>query len=87
MPEQLATFKSWYNGCWFGSVNVYNPWSVIQLMDDLVENPDWIPRAYWANTSSNSIVRRLIEVADEIFCLCHGSESIEKKHKGFIGIL
>ena len=42
-----------------------NPWSVIQFMDDLQDNPNCFPKAYWANTSSNSIVRKLIEMADE----------------------
>ncbi len=65
MPEKFEVFKEWYNGYLFGNANVYNPWSVIQLMDDLVSNPNVYPTAYWANTSSNSIVRKLIEIADE----------------------
>lgn len=65
MPQKFDVFKDWYNGYMFGDSNVYNPWSVIQLMDDLCEDENWYPRAYWANTSSNSIVRRLIEMADE----------------------
>lgn len=65
MPEKFGLFKEWYNGYLFGNANVYNPWSVIQLMDDLQDNPNRYPKAYWANTSSNSIVRKLIEMADE----------------------
>lgn len=65
IPEKYDTFKEWYNGYLFGNANVYNPWSVIQLMDDLQDNPNRFPKAYWANTSSNSIVRKLIEMADE----------------------
>ncbi len=65
MPHKFETFKEWYNGYLFGNANVYNPWSVIQLMDDLVEDENQYPKAYWANTSSNSIVRKLIEMADE----------------------
>lgn len=65
MPQKYGTFREWYNGYVFGSANVYNPWSVIQLMDDLVSNPNCFPASYWANTSSNSIVRRLIDMADE----------------------
>ena len=34
-------------------------------MDDLCEDENQHPKAYWANTSSNSIVRKLIEMADE----------------------
>ena len=65
MPHKFEIFKEWYNGYLFGSTNVYNPWSVIQLMDDLCEDEKQYPKAYWANTSSNSIVRKLIEMADE----------------------
>lgn len=65
MPHKFDTFKEWYNGYLFGDANVYNPWSVMLFMDDLCEDENQYPKAYWANTSSNSIVRRLIEMADE----------------------
>ena len=65
LSDKYDTFRDWYNGYVFGKANVYNPWSVIQFMDDLKQNPDWFPRSYWANTSSNSIVRKLIERADD----------------------
>ena len=65
MPHKFDTFKDWYNGYLFGDANVYNPWSVMLLMDDLCEDENEYPKAYWANTSSNSIVRKLIEMADE----------------------
>lgn len=65
MPQKFETFKDWYNGYLFGNANVYNPWSVILFMVDLFEDENQYPKAYWANTSSNSIVRKLIEVADE----------------------
>lgn len=65
IPQKYDTFKEWYNGYIFGNANVYNPWSVIQYMDDLKENINRFPIAYWANTSSNSIVRKLIDMADE----------------------
>lgn len=65
MPQKLETFKEWYNGYLFGNANVYNPWSVMQFVDDLLDNLNRYPRAYWANTSSNSIVRKLIEMADD----------------------
>ncbi|MBO5302941.1 MAG: AAA family ATPase [Lachnospiraceae bacterium] len=65
MPHKFEVFKEWYNGYLFGDANVYNPWSVMQFMDDLCEYEEEYPKAYWANTSSNSIVRKLIDVADE----------------------
>ncbi len=64
-PEVYKDIKSWYNGYLFGETNVYNPWSVIRYMDDCVFSNAKNPLPYWANTSSNSIVRELIELADE----------------------
>ena len=44
--------------------SVYNPWSVIKFIFDLLANKNVFPSSYWANTSSNSIVKSLIERAD-----------------------
>lgn len=82
MPLKHETIKEWYNGYLFGNSNVYNPWSVMQYVDDLVANINRLPSSYWANTSSNSIVKSLIERADyetkdEIESLIEG-KSIEK---------
>lgn len=65
MPQKFELIQDWYNGYLFGQANVYNPWSVIQFADDLQENLERYPSSYWANTSSNSIVRSLIDRADE----------------------
>ncbi len=65
LSHKFEVFKNWYDGYSFGCADVYNPWSVIQFMFDLQANKDCYPKAYWANTSSNSIVRELIEIADE----------------------
>ena len=65
MIEKYEIIKEWYNGYIFGKANVYNPWSVVQYIDDLKENIDKSPKSYWANTSSNSIVKSLIDRADD----------------------
>ena len=65
LTDKYDLCREWYNGYVFGNKNVYNPWSVVQFVDDLAENQERFPRAYWANTSSNSIVRKLIERADD----------------------
>ena len=65
MKEKYETIKEWYNGYIFGGSNVYNPWSVMQYVDDLKANINKLPSSYWANTSSNSIVKSLIEKADD----------------------
>ncbi len=65
MENKYETIKEWYNGYIFGYANVYNPWSVVQYIDDLKENINKYPKSYWANTSSNSIVKSLIDRADD----------------------
>ena len=82
MPEKLEVIQSWYNGYVFGNANVYNPWSVVRYVKDLLASKDEYPSSYWANTSSNSIVRSLIDradrgVKDEIESLIAGG-TIEK---------
>lgn len=57
--------KEWYNGYIFGDAEVYNPWSVVKYVKDLYIDKDAFPISYWANTSSNSIVKSLIEKADD----------------------
>jgi hypothetical protein len=65
IEHKYETIKEWYNGYIFGNTNVYNPWSLIRYVKDIVTDNINYPSAYWANTSSNSIVKSLIERADE----------------------
>ena len=56
--------KRWYDGYQFGDHEVYNPWSVINYVLDTVNGTAKFAKPYWSNTSSNSIVRELVERAD-----------------------
>jgi hypothetical protein len=50
--------KNWYDGFTFGKVtDIYNPWSVINSIKDRKFLP------YWVNTSSNSLVNKLVREA------------------------
>ncbi len=64
ISEKLTQAKKWYNGYLFGSTEVYNPWSIIKYVKDIYYHNTDFPKPYWSNTSSNSIVRELIEMAD-----------------------
>jgi hypothetical protein len=64
LVEKEELIKNWYNGYTFGNTEVYNPWSVVRFVKDLVTDFNTFPTSYWANTSSNSIVRSLIEKSD-----------------------
>ncbi len=53
--EEREHVQTWYDGFTFGrSSGIYNPWSVINYLNKKKFAP------YWANTSSNSLVSRLI---------------------------
>ena len=62
--ENMDRIREWYDGYQFGKTEVYNPWSVINYLQDCYKNKNTLMRAYWSNTSSNSIVRKLIERSD-----------------------
>ncbi|MBO6307786.1 MAG: AAA family ATPase [Oribacterium sp.] len=51
--------KSWYDGFRFGNTeDIYNPWSIISFLQEGKYEP------YWANTSSNSLVSKLVREGD-----------------------
>ena len=62
--EYFNSAKEWYDGYRFGQTEVYNPWSVMNYVRRLQRSSDKEPRAEWINSSSNSIIRKLVEEAD-----------------------
>ena len=53
--EEKEDVKHWYDGFTFGDkTDIYNPWSIINYLDTGKF------QTYWANTSSNSLVGKLI---------------------------
>ena len=58
--DRKEEIKYWYDGFIFGKhTDIYNPWSIINfLKTGEIE-------MYWANTSSNSLVRKLIRESGE----------------------
>ena len=55
LSEKKELVKKWYDGFVFGKTeDIYNPWSIINFLDKRKEG------AYWANTSSNSLVGKLM---------------------------
>ena len=46
--------KEWYDGYRFGNADVYNPWSVLNYVQS-----GFVPKSYWSNTSTNSILRTM----------------------------
>ena len=57
--------RDWYGGYRFGNVSIYCPWDVIKYTQILLRDPEAGPENYWANTSGNGIIRRLLKKADQ----------------------
>ena len=63
--ENYPELKRWYDGYCFGETEIYNPWSILNYLYMGKNAPNYLPRPYWSNTSSNSIVREMVGEADE----------------------
>lgn len=56
LSDRKQEVKRWYDGFTFGGMaDIYNPWSIINYLDKKRLG------AYWANTSSNSLVGKLLQ--------------------------
>ena len=60
IEDKLEEAKNWYDGYIFGKQNIYNPWSVLNYID---ENCKAAP--YWINMSSNDLAKDAIRKLDE----------------------
>ena len=59
------TVRDWYDGYQFGDTSVYCPWDVIKYAQILLKDKRAEPENYWANTSGNDLIRRLLKKADQ----------------------
>ena len=62
--DQYGAVREWYDGYRFGSLGIYCPWDVVNYCGDLRDGSVTEPQNYWVNTSSNSIIRKFIDMAD-----------------------
>ncbi len=74
----------WYNGYNFGGNNVYNPYSIISLV-----NKKGAVKAYWYFTSSNDIIVELTknansEIRDKIYKLIEGEKIVERINENIV---
>jgi len=65
ISERFDDVKGWYNGYIFGKTPIYNPWSILNFISDLIGDINAITKPYWSNTSSNDIIRELIFTGGE----------------------
>jgi len=58
LADQKDAVKQWYDGFTFGSQrDIYNPWSITNYLKEKKL------LAYWASTSSNGLINRLIQIS------------------------
>ena len=61
--EKFEEVCEWYDGYRFGSTEIFNPWSVLNYLDEACT-----PKAFWQSTGDNSIIRQIISGGtEEIF--------------------
>ena len=77
IQDKRADMKKWYDGYTFGGSEVYNPWSVLCQTKAWAQNSGALIYSWWTNSSSNSIIRTLIEHSGE-----DAKSSIEKLMRG-----
>ena len=75
--------KDWYDGYLFDKTEIYNPWSVLNYIKELLGDKEFHAISFWANTSSNDLVRQYIENAtmkmkEEFEELINGKSIIKK---------
>ncbi|MGN0604975.1 MAG: AAA family ATPase [Oscillospiraceae bacterium] len=65
LSEKREGIKLWYDGYKFHEAEIYNPWSLLMYVNESIIDKNAPLMQFWSNTSSNIIVRRLIEESDE----------------------
>ena len=81
--EKRPEIKDWYDGYLFGKTEIYNPWSALNYIKKLLSDDQFLAISFWANTSSNELVRLYIENAtlkmkEEFEQLINGKSIIKK---------
>ena len=59
MNYKIEEVREWYNGYSFGDKKVYNPWSIVNYVDN------GKIKAYWANISGNTLLENMLDHAGE----------------------
>lgn len=56
--DRYGEICEWYDGYRFGDTEIFNPWSVINYIDN-----NCSARSYWISTGSNDIIREIVKDA------------------------
>ena len=56
LEYEMGDVKDWYDGYKFGNSEVYNPWSILNFLQDKEL------RAYWVDTSGNDLINDVLKI-------------------------
>ncbi len=76
--DRYDTACAWYDGYRFGNTELFNPWSILNYIDDGASSK---PKNYWINTSGNDIIYDLLksaipEVLNNLIALLQGDSIV-----------
>lgn len=76
--DKADELRNWYDGYFFGSKEIYNPWSVINYL-----SKGCLPQAYWVNTGKNEVLEDVLDAAtddisEKLYSLLRGEPVIAK---------
>ena len=57
--QEISKVKDWYDGYKFGDSEVYNPWSILNFLQDKEL------RAYWVDTSGNDLINNVLKMKNK----------------------
>ena len=59
IEAEISKVKDWYDGYKFGDSEVYNPWSILNFLQDKEL------RAYWVDTSGNDLINNILKMRNK----------------------
>ena len=59
LEYEISKVKDWYDGYRFGNSDVYNPWSILNFLQDKEL------RAYWVDTSGNDLIKNVLKMTNK----------------------
>ena len=59
LEYEISKVKDWYDGYKFGNSEVYNPWSILNFLQDKEL------RAYWVDTSGNDLINNVLKMKNK----------------------
>lgn len=76
--DKADELRNWYDGYFFGSKEIYNPWSVINYL-----SKGCLPQAYLVNTGKNEVLEDVLDAAtddisEKLYSLLRGEPVIAR---------